>query len=441
MSSEKKTKEPGKQLKTIKRLKKLTLVIEILFGILLIIASVVLFVPGMKTELIKGMAGNSVGQKIISWFGNKAYADSVFDKNFDNNKLKTNELKYNYGEEYTDFVMFGVDSREGEVDTSNSDSILIVSIHNTTGEVKMVSVYRDTMLGICDNTGNINQYFKVNSAYSYGGPEGAINTLNLNLDLDIKDYVTVNFGGVAQIINELGGITVNLTEDELAQLNHHLKSTISSTGEYAPPVSRSGKNVKLNGIQATTYCRIRKATFYDPKTGDAISNDFGRAARQRSVIMKLVESAKKASISELQGMVETVLNGKNKKGNIISTSFTFEEIINLLPIIFDFQLSGSQGFPSTLQTGTFGGVSYVVPSGLSANVTSLHEYLYGEKDYVPTDSVNAVDSAITAKTGISQYSSGYNPTESGKNTEAPTEETTTENIDYDYDDKGKSDFY
>lgn len=441
MSSNKKTKEPGKQLKTLGRLKKATTAIEVLFGVLFIIAAVILFVPGVKTQIIKGMAENAMGQKIISWFGSKAYADSVFDKNFDTDKLKTNQLKYNYAEEYTNFVMFGVDSREGAVDTSNSDSILIVSIHNTTGEVKMVSVYRDTMLGICDETGNINQYFKVNSAYSGGGPEAAINTLNLNLDLDLKDYVTVNFGGVAEIINKLGGITVNLTSDELDQLNHHLKSTISSTGEYSPPVKRSGKNVKLNGIQATTYCRIRKATFYDPETGDAISNDFGRAARQRSVIMKLVEKAKKPSISELQGMVQTVLNNKGEKDNIILTSFTFEEIINLLPIIFDFQLSGSEGFPSNLETGTFDGVSYVVPSGLSANVTALHEYLYGEKNYVPTDSVTTVDSAITARTGISEYSAGYNPTEIGKNSEPPTEEATTENTDYDYDDKGKSDFY
>ncbi len=441
MSSNKKTKEPDKQIKTIKRLKKLITVVEILFGVLLIMAAVVLFVPGVKTQLIKGMASNTVGQKIISWFGSKAYAESVFDDEFDTKKLKTNRLKYNYAEEYTNFVLFGVDSREGEVDTSNSDSILIVSIHNTTGEVKMVSVYRDTMLGIFDSEGNITQYFKVNSAYSYGGPEGAINTLNMNLDLDLKDYVTVNFGGVADIINKLGGITVNLTEDELEQLNHHLKSTISSTGKYAPPVKRSGKNIKLNGIQATTYCRIRKATFYDPKTGDAISNDFGRAARQRSVIMKLVEKAKQASVSELQGMVNTVLNGKNKKGNIILTSFTFDEIINLIPIIFDFQLSGSEGFPSSLQTGTFDGVSYVIPNGLSANVTKLHEYLYGEKDYLPTDNVSAVDNAITAKTGISDNSAGYNPTVIGKNQNETQEETTTENTNYDYDDKGKSDFY
>ena len=181
MSSKSKIKEPGKQLKKVKRLRRLVTAIEIIFGVLLISAAVVLFVPGAKTELIKGMAGTTIGQKIISMFGSKAYAQSVFDENFDTNKLKTNELKYNYSEEYTNFVMFGVDSREGEVDASNSDSILIVSIHNTTGEVKMVSVYRDTMLGICDATGTINKYFKVNSSYAGGGPEAAINTLNLNM--------------------------------------------------------------------------------------------------------------------------------------------------------------------------------------------------------------------------------------------------------------------
>ena len=443
MSSNKTIKNPGKQLKKLKIFRRIMTTLEVIFGIIFISVAVVMFVPGVKTELVKAAATTSIGKKFISWMGSKAYADSVLDKNFNSKNLKTNKLKYNYSQEYTNFVLFGVDSREGEVDTSNSDSILIVSIHNTTKEVKMVSVYRDTMLGICDKTGTINQYFKVNSAYSYGGPEGAINTLNLNLDLDLKDYVTVNFGGVADIITKLGGITVNLTDDELAQLNHHLKSTISSTGRYAPQVAHSGKNIKLNGIQATTYCRIRKATFYDPKTGEPVSDDFGRAARQRSVMEKLVEKAKKAGVSELQGMVETVLNDKNAKGQIITTSFKFDEIVNLLPIIFDFKLSGSTGFPSTLQIGTFDGTSYVVASGLSNNVSKLHEYLYGEKNYVPTENVNSVDYAVTSKTGISENSAGFNPTEKvdGTSTSKDGKHPETTESSFDYDDKGKSDFY
>ena len=206
MSSNKTIKNPGKQLKKLKIFRRIMTTLEVIFGIIFISVAVVMFVPGVKTELVKAAATTSIGKKFISWMGSKAYADSVLDKNFNSKNLKTNKLKYNYSQEYTNFVLFGVDSREGEVDTSNSDSILIVSIHNTTKEVKMVSVYRDTMLGICDKTGTINQYFKVNSAYSYGGPEGAINTLNLNLDLDLKDYVTVNFSGVAEIIDTLGGI-------------------------------------------------------------------------------------------------------------------------------------------------------------------------------------------------------------------------------------------
>ena len=441
MESNKKAKTPQKQLKTLGRLKKALITVEVIFGILLVMFAAILFIPGVKTQLIKVAASTSIGKTIIGWFGSEAYDKGVFDSNFDNNKLKKNNLNYNYSEEYTNFVMFGVDSRVGEVDASNSDSILIVSIHNTTGEVKMVSVYRDTLLGIYDNEGNLSNYFKVNSAFANGGAEAAINTLNMNMDLDLTDYVTVNFSGVAEIIDTLGGIKVNLTDAELAQLNQHLKSTISSTGEYSPPVKKSGKNIKLNGIQATTYCRIRKATFYDPETDEAISDDFGRAARQRLVIMKLVERAKKASITELQGMVEAVLNDNSDDNRIISTSFTFDEIINLIPVIFDFELSGSEGFPSELTTATIDNTSYVIAKGLDVNVTALHEYLYGEKNYQPTENVLSVNNYIIGYTGVSSYSEGgYSPTESGTTDEGETatEEAT---VDYDYDDKGKSDFY
>lgn len=429
-----KARNPQKQLKKVKHLKRFVTTLEVLFGIIVIFFAVVMFVPSAKTQLIKGIASTTIGQKIISWFGSEAYDKSVFDENFDSSKLKRNQLKYNYSEEYTNFVMFGVDSRQGEVDSSNSDSILIVSIHNTTSEVKMVSVYRDSLLGIYDKEGNLNNYFKVNSAYAHGGAEAAINTLNINMDLDLTDYVTVNFAGVAKIIDTLGGIEVNLTEDELSQLNQHLKSTLSSTGLYSAPVRHSGNNIKLNGLQATTYCRIRKATFYDPKTGEAVSNDFGRAARQRSVVMKLVDKAKKASISELEEMVSTVMNDNTDKGRVISTSFTFDEIVNLLPVIFDFQLSGSDGFPSQLTTGTIDGASYVIPKGLAANVSSLHRFLYDEDNYVPTENVQSINNYVVGYTGVDEYlAGGYD--------NLGTLKDEPKSKDYDYDDGGKSDFY
>lgn len=442
MSSNKNIKSPSKQLKKVRRIKKMITSLEIVFGVFIILFGIIIFVPNVKAEIVKGMAGTSIGRTIIEWFGSETYDNSVFDANFDNSKLKTNELKYNYSEEYTNFVLFGVDSREGEVDTSNSDSILIVSIHNTTGEVKMTSVYRDTLLGIYDESGNLNNYFKINSAYAAGGPEGAINTLNKNLDLNITDYVTVNFSGVAEIIDALGGIKVNLTDNELSQLNRHMKSTISSTGEYAPPISKSGKNIKLNGIQATTYCRIRKAAFNDPETDEKITDDFGRAARQRLVIMKLVEKAKKASISELQEMVKTVMNDNSDENRIISTSFTFEEIVNLIPVIFDFELSGSVGFPSQLTTGTLDNTSYVIPKGLSANVSELHAYLYGEENYQPTDNVQTVNNYVEGYTGITADTvGGYDQSSSGMGNEETSTDYSDDNVDYNYDDHGESEFY
>lgn len=439
--SSKKIKTPDQRIKKLRRWKRVVVAFEALFASLLIAIAVIWFVPGLKMQVFKALAGTDFGKQIIRWIGSASYEDSVLDTNFDSTKVKTNDLTYNYSEEYTNFVLFGVDSRNGEVDASNSDSILIVSIHNTTGEVKMVSVYRDTFLGIYDANASITNYFKVNSAYAGGGPEAAINTLNMNLDLDISDYVTVNFGGVADIIDTLGGIKVNLTDDEVAQLNHHLKSTLSSTGRKTDPVSHSGKNIKLNGLQATTYCRIRKATFIDPTTGEEVRDDFGRAARQRLVMNKLIDRAKSASVSELTDMVSAVMGDNTKKSRIISTSFTFDEIVNLLPVIFDFELKGSQGFPAALTTGTISGASYVIPSGLAANVKELHKFLFNEEDYVATSNVQAIDGQITSYTGVSEYSPAYDPLAAveaagGSGSKEPESEEY-----YDYDDKGKSDFY
>lgn len=437
-----KNKSVNEQLRTVTRLKKILKVVEIVFAVCVILFNVILYVPPVKAALVEGLAKTTIGQSIIKLFGTQAYDGSVFDASFDSKKIKTNDLEYNYSEEYTNFVLFGIDSRTSQFDDStNSDSILIVSVHNTTSEVKMVSVYRDSIFRVYNMDGTYN-YFKINSAYSVGGAEGAINTLNQNLDLQITDYVTVNFSGVAKIIDTLGGIEVNLTDAEVSQLNRHMKSTISTTGEYSEPVSKSGENIKLNGIQATTYCRIRKATFYDPDTGEAISNDFGRAARQRSVIMKLVEKAKTASVGELTDMINTVLDTNTENSKIISTSFTFDEIVGMLPIIFDFSLSGSQGFPSELTTGTINGGSYVIPKGLSANVTDLHEFLYGEENYVPTSTVEDISTYIEGYTGISEYTAGGYTSEylTGKGTVEGTNEEKGSK-DYDYDDGGISDFY
>lgn len=425
------------KLKSVRRKKKILITFEALFAAFIILVGVIWFVPPVKSAFIKGISQTYIGKQIMKWFGSEAFEKGIFDDEFDKSKLIKNNLKYKYSKEYLNFVLFGVDSRNKEVDTSNSDSILIVSIHNTTGDVKMASVYRDTMMAIYNKDGEKKDYFKVNSAFSNGGAEAAINTLNKNLDLDLTDYVTVNFGGVARIIDTLGGIKVNLTKAEKRQINHHMKSTISSTGKRAKKVKKAGKNIKLNGIQAATYCRIRKATFIDPETHEKISNDFGRAARQRSVMMKLVDKAKRAGVSELEEMVDEVLNSDSKKDRIISTSFDFDSIINMIPVLFDFELNGSEGFPSKLQTGTYDGASYVVPQTLATNVKTLHKSLYGEKNYKPTATVNDASYTITTKTGVSETSDGFDPTK----IEGVAKKDKGDPNDFDYDDHWKSPYF
>ena len=116
MSSRRKTKSSEQQLKTVKRLKRFVTTMEVIFGLLIVMMAVILFVPSVKTQVVKAMANTAIGQKIITWWGNNSYNESVRDLNFDDNSIKTNKLKYNYSEEYTNFVLFGVDSREGVVD-------------------------------------------------------------------------------------------------------------------------------------------------------------------------------------------------------------------------------------------------------------------------------------------------------------------------------------
>ena len=382
----------------IKYLWRLLTVIEVLVAISATMVLLFLFVPKARFELLK----TPVGKFLMGVYGKENYDSTVFDPNFDDKKIKTNENlpEYVYSDEYTNFVMFGIDSRDTSFDSAaNSDSIIIVSIHNTTSEVKMVSIYRDTYLEIENNDGS-SMFNKINSAYSYGGPTAALNTINTNMDLDLRDYIVVNFTGVAKIIDALGGIEVNLTKEERDQLNFHMSSTMQQIGKRTSKVRRYGENIHLNGIQATTYCRIRKTAFYEPESGAIINNDFGRAARQRSVVMKLVEKAKDAGINELKDAVELVFSQNTEEAKIVGTSFTWDELMNMMPIIFDFDLAGTQSFPNSFTTGNIGSMSCVLIKGLSYNVSKLHEFLYGEKDYTPSYTVENIGNNLQAYTGI-----------------------------------------
>ena len=314
-----------------------------------------------------------------------AYVNSKWDR-MGREEIKTDELiinaevkeKLDLGDGYTNIALFGVDSREGNLGAgSRSDCIIVASLNNQTKEIRMVSIYRDTLLNLSDGT-----YQKCNAAYSYGGPQMAINMLNMNLDLDIEDYVTVDFSAFADGIDMLGGIDIEITEEELKELNYHLVGTAMAIGRESPFVQHAGM-VHLNGMQATTYARIRSTA----------GGDFTRTERQRLVIEKVVEKVKKTDLQTLDAMI-------NELFSHVSTSFTLPEILMYATAYKEYTLGENTGFPYSdlLSTDTVSGYgSIVIPGSLTGNVSRMHEFLFGTVDYTPSSEVQSISSEITAK--------------------------------------------
>ncbi|HWT26921.1 MAG TPA: LCP family protein, partial [Mobilitalea sp.] len=192
---------------------------------------------------------------------------------------------------YRNIVIFGVDSRENALEKStNSDTIIIASVNNKTKDVKLVSVYRDTYVNI-----PVRGYDKINAAYFTGGYSRALTTLNKNFDLDLKEYVTVNFEAVVKAIDLLGGITIDVQDNEWHYLNGYVNELNKINGTNVPHIKGPGTQV-LNGTQATAYARIRYTA----------GGDFKRTERQRLVITKMFEKLKSSDIQTVNSFIKEV---------------------------------------------------------------------------------------------------------------------------------------
>ena len=289
-----------------------------------------------------------------------------------NEEIKLNK-ELDLGDGYKNVALFGVDSRDGSLGKGNrTDCIIVASLNNETKEIKMVSVYRDTLLDLSEGT-----YQKCNGAYSYGGPVLAINMLNMNLDLDIEDYVTVDFGAIADAIDLLGGIEIELTEEEVPVLNKYLLETADSAGKESYFIGSPGLQA-LDGVQATTYARIRSTA----------GGDFARTERQRIVVEKMFEKAKKADLATINEIIDKVFPQ-------VSTSFTLQELLMYASAYSEYTLAGNMGFPQDNYMDTVSGLgSIIVPADLVSNVTKLHEFLFGTTGYTPSSTVQNVSSNI-----------------------------------------------
>ncbi len=167
-------------------------------------------------------------------------------------------------------ALFGTDSRSSQVQ-GNADVIMVISVNPATQKIKMSSILRDTYVNI-EGKG----MDKINAAYAEGGPQLAIKTINQNFELDIKDYIHVDFLSAARIVDALGGVNINLKAEELPYLNNYVKE-ISFDGDLPiAPIMKAGLQ-KLNGRQAVAYTRIR----------DAGRGDYERTDRQKAVLVSL----------------------------------------------------------------------------------------------------------------------------------------------------------
>ena len=311
-----------------------------------------------------------------------AYAASKLNK-LDTEEIPAEDIVVNKqaeeaGEGYTNVALFGIDSRSGELEIgTRSDCIIVASLNNKTKEIRMVSVYRDTILDIKDG-----QLQKCNAAYSFGGPTQAINMLNKNLDLDIQDYATVDFAAIANAIDLLGGIEIDLKPEEIAPLNKFVKETARVAGKKAHTVSEAGLQ-QLDGVQATTYARIRSTA----------GGDFTRTERQRLVIEKIAEKAQQSDLATINKIIDELFP-------TIKTSFTATEILSYAKDFMKYKIGDSSGFPFDKTTATISGLgSIVIPVDLESNVQELHKFLYDKEGYDPSAEVKNISSAIVARVG------------------------------------------
>ena len=276
---------------------------------------------------------------------------------------------------YKNIALFGVDAGE-----TRTDTIIIASLNQDTGDIKLCSVYRDTYL----NLGN-DKYNKANSAYAQGGAEQAIKMLNMNMDLTIDDFITVDFKALEDVINDLGGIEIDVQDSEVGFLNDYQTSIVQglgggkATNEKVIPVTSSGLQT-LNGLQATAYCRIRYTK------GD----DFRRTERQRDVVQKIAEKAKKADLVTLNKIIDDVFPE-------CTTSFTAAEFAEYAAQASKYNITDSSGFPFERVTGNMGKAgSSVVAVDLAQNVVELHTFLFGDSDYSPTQTVKDISDKVAA---------------------------------------------
>ncbi|MGI5983724.1 MAG: LCP family protein [Sakamotonia sp.] len=343
-----------------------------------------------KKKLIIGILAGILALVAVVLGAAYAYLDhhmniankSDFDKSDVTNLELSQETRDKMEEGFWTIAIFGVDSRDNSTGKGNqSDVIMIANIDRKTGEIKLVSVYRDTYLNINDR----NVYNKINAAYAEGGPQQAIKAINKNLDLNITQYVTFNWKAVATGINILGGVDIEISKAEHYYINAFITETVKGTGIGSVQIKQPGM-CHMDGVQAVAYGRLR-----------LMDSDYARTERQRLVIQKAFEKAVKSDLATLNSLVGNM-------AAMCETNIETNDVLAMAKNVTKYHLGETMGFPAARgeQRVKIGknNLACVIPQTLVSNVTSLHSFLFGEENYTPSSTVQTISKKISDVSGL-----------------------------------------
>lgn len=301
-------------------------------------------------------------------------------------------------------ALVGVDARgvKGSelAESMNSDTIILCCIDHDKQEIRMVSIMRDTWMNMAKYTDEYYEFDKANSAYNRGGPESMLSMLNTNLDFALTDYVTVNFKALADAIDVLGGLDIEMTNAECVHANNYNREVSEAQGveyeaiPYDEDLGDDYSEVRhVSGALATSYARIRYGGGDDAK----------RTSRQRIVINLMVQKLKQ-NPTKIPEILDKVM------GNV-STSLTKNEILELGMHAVTYTMGTSYAYPFQFCYGenvvNALGEDVVIPVTLEFNVRELHEYLYPGLSYEPSAAVTEYSDYIARKSGYDEDMIGY----------------------------------
>ena len=303
-------------------------------------------------------------------------------ENIDTTAVGINEETKQELKGYRNIALLGIDSRADDYGLGNrSDCMMIASINQETNEIKLISVYRDTYVYVMEN--GTQRLDKITHAYSYGGAQNTLKSLNEAMDLNITEFVTVNFDAVIAAVDSLGGVYIDIDNSEIKYINDYIDATSQSSGIKSTHVTKTGRQ-KLDGVQAVAYSRIRYTS----------GGDYKRTERMRTVVEAMLSKAKTLGVSQLNSFADTILPK-------IRTNISSGDIWGLVPKLAAFKVTNSIGWPYETKGITLDRW-YGVPVTLESNVIKLHKEAFEQDDYELQETVKEMNNAIIKKTGYSK---------------------------------------